>query len=528
VSEERQIECVISTEKDLEELVRQALVSGVLDLENCRINVDFNLAELLLVCGQTKVPLENYSWLAGVKCPFSVKCPFIVQANRTCFKQYFSCLSYKTAINFSKGATFRDATFSEQANFWSTTFSEQVDFWNTTFSQEPSFSFATFSKEATFRHATFSKGANFNSAIFSEWATFRDATFSELASFSFATFSKEAFFSFATFSKEAFFRDATFVKKTSFKEVHILENATLIFDHITTHDYLGIIPSELNGEIIIKDPRFESDKRSLVVDLEQCSPESKGIVSFKNIEMDEKKTCIKLRNLKSDSGVKVHFTDCNFHGENVVLRHVDFEKINIEGGTLAKGFDFGYLDPTPLTITLGCLGFPIHCQFQAIHKNRKLPENKLKMWASIYANLKAKADEKGERQLGNDYFFWQQYFQRVEHQPPFCNFNEIYLCSSTYGLNFKLPLFYFTAYLFAFALFYMMTALHSFREGFLVSLSASIPFVFNDIDTIQNTIALIAIKENWWWFYPLYILQHLIQGYLLFQIGAAIRNKVKR
>lgn len=462
MSEERQIECVISTEKDLEELVRQALVSGVLDLENCRINVDFNLAELLLVCGQTKVPLENYSWLAGVKCPFSVKCPFIVQANRTCFKQYFSCLSYKTAINFSKGATFRDATFSE------------------------------------------------------------------LASFSFATFSKEAFFSFATFSKEAFFRDATFVKKTSFKEVHILENATLIFDHITTHDYLGIIPSELNGEIIIKDPRFESDKRSLVVDLEQCSPESKGIVSFKNIEMDEKKTCIKLRNLKSDSGVKVHFTDCNFHGENVVLRHVDFEKINIEGGTLAKGFDFGYLDPTPLTITLGCLGFPIHCQFQAIHKNRKLPENKLKMWASIYANLKAKADEKGERQLGNDYFFWQQYFQRVEHQPPFCNFNEIYLCSSTYGLNFKLPLFYFTAYLFAFALFYMMTALHSFREGFLVSLSASIPFVFNDIDTIQNTIALIAIKENWWWFYPLYILQHLIQGYLLFQIGAAIRNKVKR
>jgi hypothetical protein len=450
---------IIKDKSHLRPLIEEALrTSGnrVLDISDCKIEIDFNLAEIL------QEYLEYDLLLPSVKDPDfhnfirqTIRCPFILKAKNAHF--------FKSFVTFYPDYSKRQ--------YSDITFTEQVDFAG-----------AIFEKNAEFIRCTFNEEALFFNTIFKGYAAF-DST---------------------TFKKGAMFATTTF------------------------HDAFLLSPKELQGKIEIQTPNLESDKRSLVVDLEQCSPESKGIVSFKNIEMDEKKTCIKLRNLKSDSGVKVHFTDCNFHGENVVLRHVDFEKINIEGGTLAKGFDFGYLDPTPLTITLGCLGFPIHCQFQAIHKNRKLPENKLKMWASIYANLKAKADEKGERQLGNDYFFWQQYFQRVEHQPPFCNFNEIYLCSSTYGLNFKLPLFYFTAYLFAFALFYMMTALHSFREGFLVSLSASIPFVFNDIDTIQNTIALIAIKENWWWFYPLYILQHLIQGYLLFQIGAAIRNKVKR
>ena len=58
-AEARQIECVISTYLELHALVSEALVSGVLDLENCKIEVVFNLAELLLACGQEKIPCER-------------------------------------------------------------------------------------------------------------------------------------------------------------------------------------------------------------------------------------------------------------------------------------------------------------------------------------------------------------------------------------------------------------------------------------------------------------------------------------
>ena len=65
-------------------------------------------------------------------------------------------------------------------------------------------------------------------------------------------------------------------------------------------------------------------------------------------------------------------------------------------------------------------------------------------------------------------------------------------------------------------------------EGLFVSGSASIPFIFSDSELIKSLMP----KDTTHWetvaFYGLYILQHLIQGYLLFQIGAAIRNKVKR
>jgi hypothetical protein len=487
--------------------VKEAFNSGILDISYCDITESFDLANLVFASHSAVAEDDFKEWLKSH--PFGsrsrvkgeiVEIPFEFKATDTTFQKESAFVS----ITFQRDASFSRATFEGTASFHSIPFERRV-----------SFHFATFQKDAYFLRTTFQKEGGF------DWATFQEGVY-----FSETSFQEELSFEKATFEKETNFTNVIFKQQTCFKEIEIAKTATLNFDHITTHDYFGIIPSVFKGEIIIKDPTLESDKRPLVIDLENCSPESKGTVSFENIEMDEKKTCIKLRNLKSDSGVKVHFTDCSFFGENVVLRHVDFEKINIEGGTLAKGFDFGYLDPTPQTITLGCLGFPINCQFQAIHKNKKLPENKLKMWASIYANLKAKADEKGERQLGNDYFFWQQYLQKKEHRPLFFNFNEIYLRSSAYGLNVSLPCWYFLAFFFSFSLLYMID-LHSFTESNLVSLSASVPFVFNDVEVIKQKVELIATQENWW-FYPLYIVQHLIQGYLLFQIGAAIRNKVKR
>ena len=167
---------------------------------------------------------------------------------------------------------------------------------------------------------------------------------------------------------------------------------------------------------------------------------------------------------------------------------------------------------------------PFDFEFKAIHKNTdEIIEkaSKAEMWASIYANLKAKADEQGERQLGNDYFFWQLYFQKTNAK----NWeNWFYLHTSAYGLSVALPLI-------GFSLIYGIGVLlytgNAFRDPWLTSLSGSFPLILNEVEPIQNAIKNVATKMGGW-FYPLYILQHLIQGYLLFQIGAAIRNKVKR
>jgi hypothetical protein len=68
-------------------------------------------------------------------------------------------------------------------------------------------------------------------------------------------------------------------------------------------------------------------------------------------------------------------------------------------------------------------------------------------------------------------------------------------------------------------------------KGYIVSISASLPFVFSDSKLVESLLPELpenAKRLKTGLFYGLYILQHLIQGYLLFQIGAAIRNKVKR
>ena len=153
------------------------------------------------------------------------------------------------------------------------------------------------------------------------------------------------------------------------------------------------------------------------------------------------------------------------------------------------------------------------------------------MWASIYANLKAKADEKGERQLGNDYFFWQQYFQQKNE-----TFNRFYLWTSAYGLSPLLPFLYFCIVIVLFTLVYMSilatldksVGLH-IRASFLLSLKTSVSLL---------TLAPIPLpyREEWLnthkWIPLIYFvvssLQKLIQAFLIFQIGAAIRNKVKR
>ncbi len=640
MSEERQYRRVITTKAELEDLVRVALTQGRLDLNECKIDVDFNLFELLLGFGQRKVQCEKKGDVH-----FSVECPFGIYASLAYFTENVSafneCLMGSTAITFIgevkflhtifeqqvdfSHATFLDtiecfstrfktdvyftksyfnhdiyfdsATFEKSASFESATFEGKFNFRKTVFKESAFFSNAQFEKKADFDNATFEKDVNFSETLFQESTDFQSVTFFNDVRFSEAKLMNKVDFCKATFVKWAFFHETIFTKHTSFKEVKILENGGLNFDHITTHDYLGIIPSILNGEIIITDPTLESDRRSLVVDLEHCLEESTGKVFFKKIEVDNDRTCLKIRNLPTSSNVTVDFEKCGFYGKNVAFTKVDMQHVSITGGNYVAGMAFYHCEWAKERPSFDFLGHP-HTLFdmlefrtmnfnrdrdqavtqerpsesidpllvaelqsmpieelillgkqldtlegsskpvRAIPSNKKYPSKEELML--IYAHLKTQAVEGGDVQLSNDFHFWQQFYQGKfpEHQG--FSWSNFYLYTSAYGVSVRLPLFWFLLTFLILWLPYdffligqVSTCCEALPhwiplEGLFVSGSASIPFIFSDSELIKSLMPKNTTHLQTLVFYGLYIVQHLIQGYLLFQIGGAIRNKVKR
>jgi hypothetical protein len=268
---------------------------------------------------------------------------------------YFASAIFTKEANFfqsffSSKALFIDATFSGGTVFWATIFLSEVDFSRTASFGKAYFSLTCFSSKADFKNATFTEQADFSqsfffskayfaSVSFTEQADFKNVSFSGLADFESATFSERAIFHNASFSGLAEFRNATFAKYVSFKEIRILENSKLNFDHITTHDYFGIIPKVFNGKIVIDDPTLESDRRSLVLDFKDCYKDT-GKATFKGVEIDNDRTCLKVRNLPTGSKVTVDFEKCGFYGKSVAFTDVYMKQVSITGGNYVSGMAF--------------------------------------------------------------------------------------------------------------------------------------------------------------------------------------------
>jgi hypothetical protein len=146
----------------------------------------------------------------------------------------------------------------------------------------------------------FEKGLCFENTAFLKIVSFQKSVFGDFSSLIGVDFREKLRFEDAIFKAIMYFEDTAFVKHTSFKEIKVLATSTLFFKHLKTHDYFGIIPSVLNGEISITDPALESDKCSIVVDLDFLIKTyvTLGKVTFENIELDNDSTFLKILNLK--------------------------------------------------------------------------------------------------------------------------------------------------------------------------------------------------------------------------------------
>ncbi|MCS6267727.1 MAG: hypothetical protein H2174_09205 [Vampirovibrio sp.] len=229
----------------------------------------------------------------------------------------------------------------------------------------------------------------------------------------------------------------------------------------------------------------------------------------------------------------------------MAFTNVAMENVTVTRGNTVKGMLFDHCHfkekALPKKFPDNLLG---HLEFKALVSSEM---DSIKDLALMYASLKTTATEGGETQLANDFHFWQQYYQgKLKFSP----WNTIYKYTSAYGQDVKLPLAWFFS-LFINGIYFYALALTDFNttslqngidyfnnlwvKGLPISISSSLPFMFSDNDTIKALLPILpqTIRFDWdFWrvvgFYFGYILQHLAQGFVLFQIGAAIRNKVKR
>jgi hypothetical protein len=501
VSEERQNPPPI-TQKVLKELVDKALGSGVLDISNRTIDFDLDLVELLLECGQQRQANDKqYPSTYFVECPFKV----------IAYNSYFRDLEVWTtgeAQLITKG----EDPPSQDTNIH---FLEEVDFSRSHFEGDVCFMKSLFFKKVSFNGAEFENGnvhfyqVEFHKQVYFFWTKFHG---------------KKVEFSLTDFYGQAMFFETLFNQGVSFDGIKVHQGASIEFLEVETHASYNFSPTLLNGYISIDKPKFESNKPPLVVDLERCSLESEGGFNFNNVEVDRSDLCIKVRNLKEDSNVTVHFKECGFYGKNVALTHVDMQQVSITGGNYVSGMAFYHCKWAKERPYFEFFKFPHTLfdmlEFRAMSFEERPSTEELML---IYAHLKTQAVEAGDMQLSNDFHFWQQFYQGQFQENQGFSWSNFYLYTSAYGTSVRLPLIWFTCVIvICMFLYTLLTKVpqSTLMFAFRTSIENSLPLIGWTRSSLFNTHPTQYLLLS--------IGQHLIQGYLLFQIGAAIRNKVKR
>jgi len=537
---------VIKTTARLESLVADALVSGTLDISNCVINVWVDFARLLKQCGlqpttrllkqckkQPTMGIENTTQ--------SLECPFEINANCTLFE---------------KSIWFGTPILNERK-------------WNEPF-------------------IVFKEKLNFQCARFNEFTMFGDNIFNSKLDLSFTTFNAMVSFLSATFNEEVLLHSTQFKNIAGFGNLTIKSNDTLSFSGLTVENKFHLSLAKDCFKKIQIEYFFFKENGCIIVDYKKENHEQQWTLEIPNMECDGDAVRVKIRNLSEESKAEIKFKDCHFYGKNVAFTNVAMKNVSIEGGNTVKGmlFDHCHFDPTQLT-----QGLLKNLKFKALAGEEDWIDSKdtqkIKERALVYASLKTTATEGGETQLANDFHFWQQYYQG---KLQFSLWNTLYKYTSAYGLDVKLPIIWFGTLIITFACFYTLflkptllpietflilgyigicsllptiveyTTLKKLNifsfvyygiiaifsivlffsvlelnetlvKGLPLSVSGSLPFMFADNETIKNLLEKVKITGadlKPLAFYAGYIVQHLAQGFLLFQIGAAIRNKVKR
>jgi hypothetical protein len=501
--------------------------------------------------------------------------------------EFFGITSFKNATFLGENTSFDGAKFSgENTSFEKAKFFGYHTFFSRAIfsSKKTSFELSRFSvenhtyfentkflgRETFFNCATFMETISFNSATFSgALISFDNTTFSgEHTSFDSATFSGE----YISFKETKFLReDSPYGSNASFSKAKF-EGGVTSFHEITAQhcsinfEYLSFANE---GRLEFFDCFFEGQQ---------------ALINFIDISFDSKERIFldnSVLNKKAEQ-TRYDFQNCRFRPNTVVVSQMDTEELRIEGGNGLAGFKFQHC-LWPRKKPEGKLGFGLQFQHAPddfpvashlpMNITLTIPRNESDLNPStytmsdnadlgfnkffdarrkLYERLKKEAQDGGDTQTASDFYFWQQWYRYQSlrwFSPEFLDksISQFYLATSAFGLSVMRPLIRLLFWVFGvFAGSYALL-LSWLRDQF--DISKGLPSMYvsgltlaishgNPLEALNLKALLqpalttdeLDVLSPWLSvvFALLFFLQNTMQLYFLFQISAAIRNKVKR
>lgn len=433
----------------------------------------------------------------------------------------------------------------------------------------------------------FSGGLIFEEIIFDKQVSFNNASFGKSKSdkkqiyyeFSRCEFREGCDFSQARFHQTVSFQDCTFNGKVDFQSAKLC-NSILGFNwsvnfstkkgllgefNFKQLEFIGnsvVSISDLdfteNSRINIFGPNVNKHKRQF--------PSNRGGAErspfeFYSVISTIKKPVVFLTHLKNNESLHpiVDFHFCNFEENTVKVRDSEMQTINLSTMNY-RGFTFENCiwkpgkPPRFHTLKVSCDGDD---------PNKKREKEEYHQIEEKYASLKIAAKNSGDEQLASEFHFWQLFYAGKQLSKPIPKIiNSLYYHVCGYGLSITRPILFWALFIFAFALIYsiilqpfkfQLPHLLCYMECNLLAFCCylktdPITFIIQSIQNISHDGIKLSMEASTYAFDPfkllenspyknthkeivigfIYFFQKAIQLFLLFEFGAAIRNKVKR
>lgn len=328
-----------------------------------------------------------------------------------------------------------------------------------------------------------------------------------------------------------------------------------------------------------------------LMELEMASEQlkDKTNITFYNIKLLSERPTIIIDCKKIDFDVQVFFIDCSLSKNSICLRQCYLKRFAVEYFHYWLNFSFIHCVFPSVTIKcdpwffkFSCLPDEMGYRMENIFCNKYSNDEQFSInRAQTYGELKRKLEAQGDSQLAGEMHFWQMYWQ-LKHNPKDF-WKVIYLHTSAFGLSWRLPLFWLILQFVVFAYIYRLISseiyslfeLTYFLYGAFFVIRPLIEFSFLNMCvgflfiasfclalsefSVDFAASFLESKIKWstaftqsflgfnlfnWSITPdmlkhgsewtslslivLFALQHVLSAYLLFQLGSAIRHRVRR
>lgn len=435
---------------------------------------------------------------------------------------------FEKPVSF-KGSVFEDAFTTGGKS--ACVFNDFISFDRCRFNKEIKIENSVFEKTAYFISARFSENASFFESIFKTKAIFEGAQFHASANFRNTDFLGPVRFRASRVSEKIDFSGAKFFSDCKFDAVRFDPDGQLYFCNVQCGE----------KAVLFFEGDYNSCDASNKIVFTAFSPPRKGPLIRIHNDPRMQKRCKKQNHF---GGKIIYFCSCHFQEENVYLTNFFLPFLDNDSAYGWKGFTFDKCQ----------WGEPVQASFNTGHWHNwlinllflfpplrflALPDEKdaqdpaeSNFRANTYAELKTVARASGDTQLASNFYFWQMFWSLQSNPKQFWNW--VYLLTSAYGLSVARPLIFLFL---CFFLSYTIYALLTINYAPFLWTSDAIPYLdlafrgLNPFSWLPDLKNCSTIKLNTWSALSVslvFFFQHAVALYLWFQLGAAIRSRVRQ